>query len=233
MDMAVVFEWFGQIRAAEQAHEPIVDPLLWKAAQPQKGKPRKKASDGALLSGVLRCASCKRRLSPSERFYRCRPRMVSGPECDAPANVSAAEAEALVTRAFFDWLAYRPLAPAPPDLAPLEQAVALAKADEAKWKEAAVAGTVAPEVVGPAYDAAKARREQAEKGLFEARQTAGLDDERLTLAERWGTMSVPERRRALTAFETGVVLAVLLMLVGSVTFAVAVAAGLATGADVF
>ena len=22
MDMAVVFEWFGQIRAAEQAHEP-------------------------------------------------------------------------------------------------------------------------------------------------------------------------------------------------------------------
>jgi hypothetical protein len=40
-------------------------------------------------------------------------------------------------------------------------------------------------------------------------------------------------RRALSALETGVVLAVLLMLVGSVTFAVAVAAGLATGADVF
>lgn len=185
----------------EQAHEPIVDPLLWRAAQPQKGKPRKKASDGALLSGVLRCASCKRRLSPSERFYRCRPRMVSGPECHAPANVPAAEVEALVTRAFFDWMAYRPVAPAPPDLAPLEQAVALAKADEAKWKEAAVAGTVAPEVVGPAYDAAKARREEAEKRLFEARQTAGLDDERLTLAERWGTMGVPERRRALQAFE--------------------------------
>ena len=185
----------------EQAHEPIVDPLLWKAAQPQKGKPRKKASEGALLSGVLRCACCKRRLSPSDRFYRCRPRMVSGPECPARANVPAAEVEALVTRAFFDWLAYRPLAPAPPDLAPVEQAVALAKADEAKWKEAAVAGTVAPEVVGPAYDAAKARREEAEKRLFEARQTAGLDDERLTLAERWGTMSVPERRRAFQAFE--------------------------------
>ena len=127
--------------------------------------------------------------------------MVSGPECDAPASVPAGEVEALVTRGFFDWLAYRPLAPAPPDLAPFEQAVALAKADEAKWKEAAVAGTVAPEVVGPAYDAAKARREEAEKRLFEARQTAGLDDERLTLAERWGTMTVPERRRALQAFE--------------------------------
>ncbi len=127
--------------------------------------------------------------------------MVTGPACPAPASVAVAEVEALVTRGFFDWLAYRPLAPAPPDLAPVEQAVALAKADEAKWKEAAVAGTVAPEVVGPAYDAAKARREEAEKRLFEARQTAGLEDERLTLAERWGTMSVPERRRVFQAFE--------------------------------
>lgn len=40
-------------------------------------------------------------------------------------------------------------------------------------------------------------------------------------------------RRALSAVETCVVLAVLLMLVGSVTLAVAVATGLATGADVF
>jgi len=127
--------------------------------------------------------------------------MVTGPACPAPASVSAAEVEALVTRGFFDWIAYRPVAAAPPDLAPFEQAVALAKAEEAKWKEAAVAGTVAPEVVGPAYDAAKARREDAEQRLFEARQTAGLDDQRLTLAERWGTMSVPERRRALQAFE--------------------------------
>jgi Recombinase/Recombinase zinc beta ribbon domain len=189
-----------------EAHEPIVDELLWKAAQPKEGKQRR-TSEKAFLSGVLRCASCGRKLSPSantsqqHRYYRCRPRMVHGPECSAPANVNAAEIEALVTRAFFDWLAYRPIGPAPPDLAPFEQAVALAKAEEAKWKEAAIAGTVAPEVVGPAYDAAKARREQAEKQLFEARQAAGLDDERLTLAERWGTMTVPERRRALHAFE--------------------------------
>ncbi|HLG10106.1 MAG TPA: recombinase family protein [Gaiellaceae bacterium] len=182
------------------AHEPLVDAILWRKAQPTQGKPRR-SSEGALLAGILRCASCGRRLSPSGPYYRCRPRMVTGPECPAPASAPRVELEALVTRGFFDWLAYRPLAPAPPDLAPLEQAVALAKADEAEWKEAAVAGTVAPEVVGPAYDAAKARREEAEKRLFEARQTAGLDDERLTLAERWGTMSVPERRRALQAFE--------------------------------
>jgi hypothetical protein len=127
--------------------------------------------------------------------------MVTGPECNAPASAPRVEMEALVTRGFFDWIAYRPVAPAPADLAPFEQTLALAKSDEATWKEAAVAGTVAPEVVGPAYDAAKARREQAETRLFEARQTAGLDDQRLTLAEQWGTMTVPERRRALQAFE--------------------------------
>jgi hypothetical protein len=40
-------------------------------------------------------------------------------------------------------------------------------------------------------------------------------------------------RRTLSAVEMCVVLTVLLMLVGSVTLAVAVATGLATGADVF
>jgi DNA invertase Pin-like site-specific DNA recombinase len=182
------------------AHEPIVDAILWRQAQPTQGKPRR-SSEGALLAGILRCAGCGRKLSLSGQYYRCRPRMVTGPECNAPASAPRVEIEALVTRGFFDWLAYRPVAPAPADLAPFEQALALAKADEATWKEAAVAGTVAPEVVGPAYDAAKARREQAETRLFEARQTAGLDDQRLTLAEQWGTMTVPERRRALQAFE--------------------------------
>jgi DNA invertase Pin-like site-specific DNA recombinase len=183
-----------------EAHEPIVDTVLWQKAQPKQGKPRR-SSEGALLAGILRCGCCGRKLSPSGGYYRCRPRMVTGPACPAPAHAARVELEALVLRGFFDWIAYRPLAPAPPDLAPLEQAVALAKADEAKWKEAAVAGSVAPEVVGPAYDAAKARREQAEQRLFEARQTAGLDDQRLTLAQRWATLTVPERRRALQAFE--------------------------------
>src|SRR5712691_8392328 len=182
------------------AHEPIVDALLWRKAQPTQGKPRRSA-EGALLAGILRCAACGRKLSPAGRYYRCRPRMVSGPACPAPASAPAGELEALVIRGVFDWLAYRPLAPAPPDLAPFEQALALAKAEEATWKEAAVAGSVAPEVVGPAYDAAKARREEAEQRLFEARQTAGLDDQRLTLAQRWPTLTVPERRRALQAFE--------------------------------
>ena len=66
----------------EQAHQPIVDPLLWKAAQPPEGKPRR-TTDGSLLSGLLRCACCGRKLTPStskqHSYYRCRPRMVAAP----------------------------------------------------------------------------------------------------------------------------------------------------------
>ena len=46
------------------AHEPIVDAILWRKAQPTQGKPRR-SSEGALLAGILRCACCGRKLSPS------------------------------------------------------------------------------------------------------------------------------------------------------------------------
>lgn len=185
-----------------EAHEPIVDSALWKAAQPKRGKPRR-SSDGSLLSGVLQCASCGRKLTPSvsntHSYYRCRPRMVLGSACNAPANVNAAEVEALVTRDFLGAVAFRPAAPTPVDLAPLEQAVALAKAKEAEWQAAAIAGE-SPEVALPAHAAAKERREAAEEELQAAREAAGLDNERLTLAERWEDMTIPERRRAFQAF---------------------------------
>ena len=152
------------------AHEPIVDALLWKAAQPKQGKPRR-TSDGALLSGVLRCACCGRRLTPSTGRYRCRPRMVLGEPCDAPANVRADEVDALATRDFLAAVAYRPAAPNPPDPDSFERAVTVAKAGVARWQEAAVAGTVEPEVFGPAIAARKSELEAAEAALFEARRS--------------------------------------------------------------
>jgi len=186
-----------------EAHEPIVDGLLWKAAQPKKGKPQR-SSDRTLLSSVLRCASCGRKLSPtasrSHRYYRCRPRMVHGPVCTAPASVNATEIEALVTRDFLSAVAYRPAAPTPPDLEPFEQTVALAKAKEADWNEAVVSGEYEPKIALQGYAAAKERREAAEDTLRTAREAAGLDDERLTLPERWDQMGVEERRRTMLRF---------------------------------
>jgi DNA invertase Pin-like site-specific DNA recombinase len=182
-----------------EAHEPIVDAILWRKAQPKRGKPRR-SSEGALLAGILRCACCGRRLSPSGRYYRCRPRMVTGPECNAPASVPAAEVEALVTRDFLAAIAYRPAAPTPADLTAFEQAVALAKAGEAKWEEAVTSGEFDPATALKGHAAAKARREEAEEKLAERRAAAGLDNERVTLAERWETLTVAERRRTLQAF---------------------------------
>jgi hypothetical protein len=121
--------------------------------------------------------------------------------CDAPATVRADEVEALVTSGFLGAVAYRPAAPSPPDLEPYERAVTIARAGVARWQEAAVAGTVEPDAFGPAIAARKSELEAAETALFTAREAAGLFDERLTLIERWGTMTVSERRRALQSFE--------------------------------
>ena len=48
---------------------------------------------------------------------------------------------------------------------------------------------------------AKQKIEQAEAALFKARESAGLDEERLTLPDRWSEMTVAERRRARQSFD--------------------------------
>ncbi len=103
--------------------------------------------------------------------------------------MNATEIEALVTRDFLSAVAYRPAAPTPPDLEPFEQTVALAKAKEADWNEAVVSGEYEPKIALQGYAAAKERRE-----------AAGLDEERLTLPERWDQMGVEERRRTMLRF---------------------------------
>ena len=183
----------------------VVSAPTWERAQPSRGAGYGRKDGGkALLAGILHCAGCRRALAASTtvrasktyRYYRC----VCGRQfCPAPGSVRDEEIEALVVRDALDAIAYRPLAPAPPDLSPLERAVEDAQASEEQWKAKAIAGE-SPEVAIPAYEAAKARRAEAEKALEEAIEAAGLNDERLTLAERWPELSVPERRRTLQAF---------------------------------
>lgn len=192
--------YHGNFRNPE-AHQPLVDELTWKRAQSDEPGKQTRGSEGALLGGILRCSCCGRKLTPSVTRYRCRPRIIAGPPCEHPASAKAADIELYVVRAFIDAIAHRPAAPTPPDLTPFEDAVLGAKAALEKWRAAAEAGTVEPEEFGSAIAARKLELEAAEAALYEAREKAGLLDEQLTLIERWPTMTVPERRRALQAFE--------------------------------
>jgi hypothetical protein len=71
-----------------------------------------------------------------------------------------------------------------------------------KWDAAVTGGEYDPADALRGLAAAKARHETAKEELAAARNAAGLDDERLTLPERWEGMTIAERRRALQAFGT-------------------------------
>jgi DNA invertase Pin-like site-specific DNA recombinase len=185
------------------AHEPVVDELTWKRAQVEEESAPTRGSVGALLGGVVRCATCGRKLTPSLRDgrYRCRSRIIAGPPCSAPANCSARDIEPYVVKTFLNLCAYRPSAPTPPDLSHFEESVARAEAALAKWQAQAAADEVDPEDFRPVLDARKRDLEAAETVLAEARHAAGLDEERVSLLDKWDSLTVPEQRTALHMFE--------------------------------
>lgn len=72
-----------------QAHEPLIDPVTWEAAQPE-GPVRRRPKEHFPLSGLLTCETCGSPLVGSRggrearRMYRCSSR-----ECPAPVSVTA------------------------------------------------------------------------------------------------------------------------------------------------
>jgi DNA invertase Pin-like site-specific DNA recombinase len=195
----------------------ILPATVWAKTQPV-GLPRNESGEvirmghstredrgKALLGGLLRCACCKGTLTPNRTtvdgkeyaFYQCRGR---GERCEAPASVSARKVEPFVVRDFLDAVAFAPIAPAPPDLSPLEHAVEDALADVAKWETVVESGEFDPGDALRGLTAARERQRVAEVALSQAREAAGLNDERVTLGERWAEMSVEEQRRTMRRF---------------------------------
>jgi site-specific DNA recombinase len=75
----------------KDAHPALVDEATWQAAQAAPGRPGVRAEAEQLLSGVVRCAGCRYRLSKGkgpggEPLYRCRNRHASG-TCPEPASI--------------------------------------------------------------------------------------------------------------------------------------------------
>jgi DNA invertase Pin-like site-specific DNA recombinase len=193
----------------------VVPADVWAAAQ---SKPNPRGEDGKLarngrqdggkrlLGGLIFCGSCGHRMAPTgnrkrngERYfyYQCKHRA-----CDARAYCPV-EVEEHVVRDFLGAVVFRPL-PHSPDLTPLESAVARMAEDVAKWQEAVDSGEFDPADALRGLAAAKQRQADAEQALWQAREEAGLNDERLSLAARWATMNTEERRRTLKRFDVRV-----------------------------
>jgi len=96
--------YLGELRVGqhvnESAHEALVGPELWTAAQRSVPRPtRAKGVAPALLAGIARCAGCGHKLTRGGRaalpVYGC-PVRHSGGECPEPATVTAALLDAHV-----------------------------------------------------------------------------------------------------------------------------------------
>lgn len=100
--------YLGESRCGEHfrldAHEPLVEPTLWQAAQ-RPFRP-KRAARPTLLGGMLRCAGCRMVLhsgsgsSTESPTYVCGRRSGAG-VCPRPVRISGAEIEPLVEDLFF------------------------------------------------------------------------------------------------------------------------------------
>lgn len=94
------------------AHPAIVSAELWEAANAVKGRaPARGDKQGALLTGLVRCAGCRRAMSPGVTegggrktrllTYYCR-RNHGGGRCQAPCSIKRGALEDYVEKAFLE-----------------------------------------------------------------------------------------------------------------------------------
>jgi hypothetical protein len=100
--------YLGEARSGEHvnpaAHEPLVTEQEWHAAQLETTD-RPRPGEAALLSGMMRCASCRYAMrtqgGPATPVYRCATTSASG-RCPRPVAISKAKIEQYVVAAFLD-----------------------------------------------------------------------------------------------------------------------------------
>ena len=184
-----------------EAHPAIVEGATFRRVQELRGRPVARTSQAALLGGLVVCAGCGRKLSPSlgDGRYRCRPGVIAGLPCTEPASAPARDLEALVEQFFLANIPFYLVAPeAGPDLSMLEGAIVAAKA-----RLQAFVGSVGDVVVPGFAEEAKKRQhavEVAEDALRAASLAAGTATEAASLQEHWLDLDVIERREWLKRF---------------------------------
>jgi DNA invertase Pin-like site-specific DNA recombinase len=201
--------WGSEVR--EGAHDPIIDPALFHAAQHPNGhRPaptRSRSAAPFLLAGILRCAGCRHAMqgtytSRGVRIYRCTRRHAGG-RCQAPARVPADEIEARVLLAF--WQLIDEIAVAPDDTDAIERVHELERELEAAERRLAeVKSPAAQEAWGSDWfgvvSQRRHERDEAAAALGRVRAelpTESDTDELVTLREHWPRLSSAEQRAAL------------------------------------
>jgi DNA invertase Pin-like site-specific DNA recombinase len=208
--------YLGEARQGDvanpDAHPPIVTRGEWEAAQAGPLGPVWDSRGGvpALLSGLLRCASCGFVLTYATdgrrgyHNYRCRARHGAG-VCPAPARISSNRIEPFVEEAVLAWLASEGIAAEAVESADgIAEAVARLEAAEAElvaYRDAGLVSVIGREAF---LEGLAVRQEALEDGrgaLDEVRShgRGELPAEPLVLAELWPSLELDERRAIIAA----------------------------------
>lgn len=179
------------------AHEAIVPRALWEAAQVEMPRPPRSESQGpSLLSGLIRCGHCSRRMSPGDGVYRCFPRSVAG-VCPSPPTIKASMVEDHVEAIVLSHLEQVAVRGVQQEVGPREQAALDdAEAELRAFQEATSA------LGDPALFAAgmKQRVEAVERAAAELGRVRGRSVAEVPFAlgrEAYGALGVEGRRHVL------------------------------------
>ncbi|MGH3075276.1 MAG: recombinase family protein, partial [Gaiellales bacterium] len=207
----------GQARSGpftnDAAHPPIVSPVEWRAAQAARGvvSPLRSA-DGALLSGLLRCAGCRYVMKPDTiisrgeklRQYRCRGEHAAG-RCSKRSAILARVVEPYVVAAFFDALGpdgvlARPV-PNRSDVEAARAALGEAEAEVADFVETVTIREHGRDAYARGLAARQRRQAEAQRAYDDAVAGSAIDGlpPVADLRALWPSLSTADQRRILAA----------------------------------
>lgn len=139
----VRLEVAGEVVVNPGAHEAIVPRDLWEAAQSEMPRPARGKPEPSLLTGLIRCGHCSRRMSPGDGVYRCIPRNVAG-ICPSPPTIKASMVEEHVEGIILAYLDRISLRATPREVGVAEQAALEAAEAELEAFQAATSAAGDP-----------------------------------------------------------------------------------------
>ncbi|HET6571635.1 MAG TPA: recombinase family protein [Solirubrobacterales bacterium] len=186
-----------------EAHAPMIDETTWLAAQRTPGVQRTNSGPINLLSGLVRCAGCRYRMSASRgganiRVYRCGGNHGSG-KCPACAVVKADRLEEWVLQQVqTQWQArFEVTIQDPADSGAAESAVKDLEESQAELR-AFAADLTARRLLGDDYHPALEARVKAVEAAEATLSELTVDREQAALAEiSWDSLDLKETRQVL------------------------------------
>jgi site-specific DNA recombinase len=192
-----------------EAFEPLVDVATWHAAQGPKGgrlAPARSPRTPFLLSGILRCSSCRYATQGTTnrgvRIYRCTRDHRSG-QCPDPVYVHAADIEPAAVEAFWrlqDDLVAEPVADDHGALHELREAL-----EQAERRLLQLEGAEAQNALGDRYlrvfSQRVTERDHAARDLGQAQAARATRPTRLypvALRDEWERMTTTDRRELMS-----------------------------------